>query len=112
MSWGSPFFVLALIAISTIGWVLTTAIRARHGYPVEGEWGGKVEHPEARRHAELLEAENARAARQAEPGRRAGGGAGTPRHRSGAAADQRYRSVARQPRRLTLQPVRNDRDVW
>jgi len=59
MSWSSPLFVLALIAISTIGWIITTAIRARHGYPVEGEWGGKVEHPDARRTTELLEAENA-----------------------------------------------------
>lgn len=58
MSWGSPFFVLAIIAMSTIGWIITTAIRARHGYPVEGEWGGKVEHPAARRTVELLEAEN------------------------------------------------------
>ena len=58
MSWNSPFFVLALIVISTIGWIITTAIRARHGYPVEGEWGGQVDHPDARRATELLEAEN------------------------------------------------------
>jgi len=58
MSWGSPVFVLALIAISMIGWVITTAIRARHGYPVEGEWGGKVDHPSAVRTTQLLEAEN------------------------------------------------------
>ena len=31
-----PFFVIAIIAISTIGWVITTAIRARHGYPIDG----------------------------------------------------------------------------
>ncbi len=35
-------FVLVIIAISTIGWIITTAIRARHGYPVENEWGGAV----------------------------------------------------------------------
>ena len=40
MEFGGPIFVVAIVAISTIGWVLTTAIRARHGYPVEGEWGG------------------------------------------------------------------------
>ena len=34
--------MLAIIAISTIGWIITTAIRARHGYPVENEWGGRV----------------------------------------------------------------------
>ncbi|MEO7601871.1 MAG: hypothetical protein ABIS39_01205 [Sphingomicrobium sp.] len=43
MDWGGPGFVIAIIAISTIGWVLTTFIRAKHGYPVEGEWGGKVD---------------------------------------------------------------------
>ena len=40
MEWGGPIFVLGIIAISTIGWVITTAIRARHGYPIENEWGG------------------------------------------------------------------------
>lgn len=43
MDWGGPFFVITIIAISTIGWVMTTYIRAKHGYPVEGEWGGKVD---------------------------------------------------------------------
>ncbi len=58
MSWYSPMFVLAIIAISTIGWIITTAIRARHGYPVENEWGGKMVHPLGTREVELLEAEN------------------------------------------------------
>lgn len=42
MEWGGPNFVLAIIAISTIGWVATSWIRARHGYPVEGEWGKAI----------------------------------------------------------------------
>ena len=42
MNFGGPGFVLAIILITTIGWVITTAIRARHGYPLEGEWGGTV----------------------------------------------------------------------
>ena len=42
MDFGGPNFVLAIIAISTIGWIITTWVRARHGYPLEGEWGGKV----------------------------------------------------------------------
>ena len=42
MSFSGPLFVLAIIAISTIGWIVTTAIRARHGYPLDGEWGGTV----------------------------------------------------------------------
>ena len=40
MSVLTKIFVVALVAISTLGWVITTAIRARHGYPIEGEWGG------------------------------------------------------------------------
>jgi len=42
MQFGSPAFVLAIIAMSYLAWIITTAIRARHGYPVENEWGGKV----------------------------------------------------------------------
>ncbi|MBA3668858.1 MAG: hypothetical protein H0W71_02140 [Sphingomonas sp.] len=41
MSFG-PDFVVAIILITTVGWVVTTAIRARHGYPLEGEWGATV----------------------------------------------------------------------
>jgi hypothetical protein len=56
-----PTFVIALIAISTFGWVATSWIRARHGYPIENEWSGlahKGESPEARRKIELLTNEN------------------------------------------------------
>jgi cell division protein FtsB len=42
MNFGGPTFILAIILMSTIGWIVTTAIRARHGYPLEGEWGGAV----------------------------------------------------------------------
>lgn len=42
MDFGGPTFVIAIIAISTLGWVITTAIRAKHGYPLDGEWGGTV----------------------------------------------------------------------
>lgn len=53
-------FVLAIVAISTIGWVLTSWIRARHGYPVEGEWGGTIAKtdPAVDRNVELLTTEN------------------------------------------------------
>lgn len=43
MQFGGPTFVLAIIAISTIGWIITTAIRARHGYPVTDDWGRNVD---------------------------------------------------------------------
>jgi hypothetical protein len=62
MSWGGPGFVIAIIAISTFGWVVTSWIRAKHGYPLEGEWGGTVAKGDldATRKVELLETENGR----------------------------------------------------
>ena len=62
MNWGGPGFVLAIIAMSTIGWVINNWIRAKHGYPVENEWKG-VSHkgdPAADRKIDLLSSENAR----------------------------------------------------
>lgn len=40
MSWGGPGFIIAIIAITTIGWIVNNWIRARHGYPLENEWSG------------------------------------------------------------------------
>lgn len=62
MDFGGPTFVLAIIAISTVGWIATSWIRARHGYPVEGEWGGTVTRsdPDAERKIALLSSENER----------------------------------------------------
>ncbi len=63
MSWGGPDFVISIIAISTVGWIITTWIRARHGYPVEGEWGGMTSpsvDPSAERRITLLSNENER----------------------------------------------------
>ncbi|MEY2883307.1 MAG: hypothetical protein RL490_1031 [Pseudomonadota bacterium] len=62
MSFAGPDFVLAIIAMSFIGWVITTAIRAKHGYPIENEWGGMVGKDgelDLKRQNELLERENA-----------------------------------------------------
>jgi hypothetical protein len=57
-----PGFVLAIIAMSMIGWVVTTAIRAKHGYPLTDDWGGKVVKGDLgdTRKVELLTSENAR----------------------------------------------------
>ncbi len=63
MEWGGPFFVLAIVAISTFGWLGSTWIRARHGYPIENEWSGmaeKSDSPDAARRVELLSNENDR----------------------------------------------------
>jgi hypothetical protein len=60
MDFGGPEFVLAIIAMSFIGWIVTTAIRAKHGYPIENEWGGstgKID-SELKRQNDILEGEN------------------------------------------------------
>ena len=60
MDFHGPDFVLAIIAMSTIGWIATSWIRAKHGYPVAGEWGGTInkDDPKAARQIELLSNEN------------------------------------------------------
>jgi hypothetical protein len=63
MGFGGPGFVIAIIAISTLGWVLTSWIRAKHGYPIENEWSGMAhpgESPDAARKIALLSGENER----------------------------------------------------
>jgi hypothetical protein len=57
MNWGSPEFVLVIIAISTGGWVINNWIRARHGYALEDEWGGKTVKND--KQVSALQAENA-----------------------------------------------------
>lgn len=62
MEFSGPTFVIAIVAISTLGWIFNTWIRARHGYPVENEWSGmahKNGEPAANRQVELLSNENA-----------------------------------------------------
>ena len=62
MSWGGPEFVLAIIAISTFGWLASSWIRAKHGYPIENEWVGmsyKEDRAEEARQSALLAEENA-----------------------------------------------------
>jgi len=54
---GGPIFVIALVAISTVGWIVTTAIRAHYGYPLEsGSCSGKSAKKDDS--AKLLVAEN------------------------------------------------------
>lgn len=63
MDWGGPEFVIAIVAISTIGWLISTWIRARHGYPIENEWSGmshRGDRPESSRKVALLTQENER----------------------------------------------------
>ena len=58
MDWGGPEFVIALIALSTLGWLVNNWIRAKHGYALEDEWGGKTDRAEAAETKQLRE-ENA-----------------------------------------------------
>lgn len=61
MSFQGPSFVIAIIALSMGAWIVTTWIRAKHGYPIENEWGGTVNQnngPDAERKIELLSSEN------------------------------------------------------
>lgn len=63
MDWviGANVIVVSIIVMSTIGWIATSWIRARHGYPLENEWSGLVykgEQPEAAREVALLTSEN------------------------------------------------------
>ena len=55
MSWQGPEFVLMIIAISTVGWVINNWIRARHGYALEDEWGGKTPQGDQQAVAKLRE---------------------------------------------------------
>jgi hypothetical protein len=59
MEWGGPAFVIAIIGLSTVGWLMNNWIRAKHGYALEDEWGGKTERKDAQEAAQLR-AENAR----------------------------------------------------
>ena len=59
MNLGGPNFVIAIVALLTVGWLVNNWIRARHGYPLEDEWGGKTaltdgDYPEAERKIMLL----------------------------------------------------------
>ncbi len=57
MNWGGPEFVIAIIALSTGGWLINNWIRARHGYSLENEWGGMTD-PTDSAEAQRLKAEN------------------------------------------------------
>lgn len=55
MDWGGPTFVIAIIAVSTAGWLINNWIRARHGYPLEDEFFGKTEKQDSSEARQLRE---------------------------------------------------------
>jgi hypothetical protein len=42
MNFGGSSFIVAIVLICTAGWIFNNWIRAKHGYPLEDEWGGKT----------------------------------------------------------------------
>ncbi|RYD50161.1 MAG: hypothetical protein EOP60_12390 [Sphingomonadales bacterium] len=59
---GGQVMVIVIVAISTLGWLISSAIRAKHGYPLENEWSGKTVKgdPDVERKIGLLANENER----------------------------------------------------
>lgn len=57
MDFGGPTFVIAIIALSTAGWLINNWIRAKHGYALEDEWTGKTYRTDSGE-ADRLKAEN------------------------------------------------------
>lgn len=57
MEFGGPAFAIAIIALSTAGWLINNWIRAKHGYSLEDEWGGKTERGDTAE-TKALKAEN------------------------------------------------------
>ena len=60
MDWGSPFFVIAIIAVCGAIAIAKNWIQAKHGYPLTDDWGGgkAVHRVDSKREVELLTSEN------------------------------------------------------
>jgi hypothetical protein len=60
MHFGGSNTIVLIIALCTAGWLINNWIRAKHGYALEDEWGGKTEkgNVTADRKIELLTSEN------------------------------------------------------
>ena len=59
MDFGFSEIVVAFIGFSTVGWLINNWIRAKHGYALEDEWGGKTERAATQENT-ALQAENVR----------------------------------------------------
>ena len=54
-----PGMIVAIIALATGGWLINNWIRAKHGYDLEDEWGGKTSRADKSAEIEALRSENA-----------------------------------------------------
>jgi hypothetical protein len=54
-------FAFGIVVVSTVGWLVSSWIRARHGYPIENEWSGMTckSDNQSERRVEQLTSENA-----------------------------------------------------
>ncbi len=58
---GNMNFIVLIVLVSTAGWLINNWIRAKHGYELEDEWGGKTgknPSPETAAETERLKSEN------------------------------------------------------
>ena len=67
MHWDGPGFMIAIIAITTVGWIVNNWIRTKHGYPPSDDWGNTMswngsqkQAPDGERKVALLSSENER----------------------------------------------------
>jgi hypothetical protein len=51
---GNAAFIIIIIALSMAGWLINNWIRAKHGYALEDEWGGKTALPASADRDELV----------------------------------------------------------
>lgn len=60
MSFSGPGFIVAIVALSIAGWVVTSWMRMKHGYPITDDNGNTVHRsdPDAGRKIDLLSSEN------------------------------------------------------
>lgn len=54
-----PGMIVVIIALCTAGWLINNWIRAKHGYDLEDEWGGKTSRADKSAEIESLRGENA-----------------------------------------------------
>ncbi len=54
-----PGMIVVIIALCTAGWLINNWIRAKHGYDLEDEWGGKTSRADKSAEIEALRSENA-----------------------------------------------------
>lgn len=59
MTWEIAFLIVGITAACNAGWLANNWIRAKHGYPLEDEWGGKTEKTGDMSENKALKQENA-----------------------------------------------------